>query len=302
MKKIITSLCSAIEELNRPEGESNSGIAYGTLHCYRDDTVIASSTQDTFAYLIINGAVRITQQSGVVEYSSGQYFLSSSIKGVAAHAIAIATPSPHLALRFDFTVEDVVAVLLDMEVNFTSSVLEKSASLEVGSQDQLSFLELALRIVNLAKSGGVNAFLEKHLKREMVYNIVTGPYGSSFVQDILRIRNARDIYSTNDWIRSNYKSVFAVDELAEQLNMSVTSFHRKFKAAIGMGPLQCQKQLRLVEARRLMLDEDFNVTDVALEVGYESLSQFSREYRKMFGLPPQKDIRSIRSKGTDNKS
>lgn len=75
--------------------------------------------------------------------------------------------------------------------------------------------------------------------------------------------------------------------------MSVSLFHRKFRRAVGMGPLQCQKRLRLTEARRLMLDENRNVTGAALDVGYESLSQFIRDYRKMFGLPPKEDILAL---------
>lgn len=87
---------------------------------------------------------------------------------------------------------------------------------------------------------------------------------------------------------------FAVEDLAEQSNMSLSSFHQKFKSAVGMGPLQCQKKLRLTEARRLMLDKAANVTDAAMEVGYESVSQFIRDYRRMFGRSPQKDVQEIR--------
>lgn len=76
--------------------------------------------------------------------------------------------------------------------------------------------------------------------------------------------------------------------------MSVSLFHQKFKNAVGMGPLQCQKRLRLTEARRLMLDENKNVTEASVEVGYESLSQFIRDYRKMFGFAPKEDILRIR--------
>ena len=78
--------------------------------------------------------------------------------------------------------------------------------------------------------------------------------------------------------------------------MSVSLFHQKFKSAVGMGPLQCQKRLRLTEARRLMLDENRNVTEVSLEVGYESLSQFTRDYRRMFGQRPKEDILLLRGR------
>lgn len=83
---------------------------------------------------------------------------------------------------------------------------------------------------------------------------------------------------------------FMVEELAKQWNMSVSQFHQKFKNAIGMGPLQCQKRLRLTEARRLLFDEGKNVTEAAFDVGYESVSQFTREYKKMFGSSPSEDI------------
>lgn len=83
-----------------------------------------------------------------------------------------------------------------------------------------------------------------------------------------------------------------MEELAQQNNMSVSLFHQKFKSAVGMGPLQCKKRLRLTEARRLMMDENKNATEAAMEVGYESSSQFARDYRKMFGASPKEDILS----------
>ena len=83
--------------------------------------------------------------------------------------------------------------------------------------------------------------------------------------------------------------------------MSVSLFHQKFKSAVGMGPLQCQKRLRLTEARRLMLDENKNVTEASLDVGYESTSQFIRDYRKMFGLPTGEDIGRLRGDSSTKK-
>ena len=91
--------------------------------------------------------------------------------------------------------------------------------------------------------------------------------------------------------------IFSVEELAEQQNMSVSLFHQRFKSAVGMGPLQCQKRLRLTEARRLMLDEGRNVTEASIEVGYESLSQFIRDYRKMFGAALKEDVMRLRGAG-----
>ena len=107
-------------------------------------------------------------------------------------------------------------------------------------------------------------------------------------------KNAEEIYRANSWIKEHFRSSFTVEALAEQRNMSVSQFHQKFKSAVGMGPLQCQKRLRLTKARRLMLDEGRNVTESSLEVGYESVSQFIRDYRKLFGASPREDIQDLR--------
>ena len=118
--------------------------------------------------------------------------------------------------------------------------------------------------------------------------------GGQFIQSIVNIQRADEIYQANSWIKENFREFFSVEELAEQQNMSVSLFHQRFKSAVGMGPLQCQKRLRLTEARRLMLDEGRNVTEASIEVGYESLSQFIRDYRKMFGAVPKEDVMRLR--------
>ena len=99
----------------------------------------------------------------------------------------------------------------------------------------------------------------------------------------------------NTWIKANFRSSFSVEELAKAEAMSVSTFHQKFKQVIGMGPVQCQKALRLTEAHRLMLDESNSVTQVAFTVGYESLSQFIRDYRRKYGCSPKEDIVKVRS-------
>lgn len=139
------------------------------------------------------------------------------------------------------------------------------------------------------------AFMGKHIKREIAFFILCGSCGSQFLQSIINIQQAGEIYEINSWIKENFRNSFTVEELAEKRNMSVSLFHQKFKSAVGMAPLQCQKRLRLTETRRLMLDENRNVTEASLEVGYESVSQFTRDYRKMFGLKPKEDILNLRS-------
>jgi transcriptional regulator GlxA family with amidase domain len=132
------------------------------------------------------------------------------------------------------------------------------------------------------------------IEREILYRMLRGPQGAVLRQiagiddRFFQIRNAIT------WIRKHYATAFRVEELAATVNMSPSAFHRRFKATVGLSPLQYQKQIRLYEARRMLFTELGGVTAVALSVGYESLSQFSREYSRLFGAPPARDIRTLR--------
>lgn len=117
---------------------------------------------------------------------------------------------------------------------------------------------------------------------------MSGDYGHFFFQQ------AEGVGKAITWIKENYVRSFTVEELAAANHMSVSGLHHKFKAITTMGPLQYQKRLRLQEARRLMLSGRVDATTSALEVGYESPSQFNREYRRLFGLPPHQDIKAVR--------
>lgn len=116
------------------------------------------------------------------------------------------------------------------------------------------------------------AFMAKHIRREIIFHLMCGSGGRQFLNSVINISQAGEIYEVNSWIKKNFRNSFTVEELAEQKNMSVSLFHQKIKSAVGMGPLQCQKRLRLTEARRLMLDENRNATEAAFEVRYESAS------------------------------
>src|SRR2546428_10515778 len=135
---------------------------------------------------------------------------------------------------------------------------------------------------------------ERYHKREMLFHLLSGDSGHLFFQPVLFDQQADGVGKAIAWIREHYTRSFTVEELATSNNMSVSGLHHQFKAITTMGPLQYQKHLRLQEARRLMLSGSMDATTAALEVGYQSPSQFSREYRRLFGLPPLQDIKAVR--------
>lgn len=189
-----------------------------------------------------------------------------------------------------------ISVVLDLE----EPLLEKITSGTMGEEDMVQADRGVFRAVSsllAAREQPVwSEFLRKNRMWEVLYWALCGSSGRQLLQSVADIGPTEEIYAANSWIKEHFRSSFTVEELAERRNMSVSLFHQKFKRAVGMGPLQCQKRLRLTEARRLMLDENQNVTQASAEVGYESLSQFIRDYRKMFGLAPKEDIQRLKQR------
>jgi len=132
------------------------------------------------------------------------------------------------------------------------------------------------------------------MQKEIVYRLLTGDQGARLRQIASAGSQSHQITRAIDWLKGNYTEPLRIDDLARQVNMSTSTFHHHFRALTAMSPLQYQKRLRLNEARRLMLVQPLDATTVAFQVGYESTSQFNREYSRLFGSPPLRDIKNLR--------
>lgn len=152
-----------------------------------------------------------------------------------------------------------------------------------------------LRLVRLLDKPDAIPILYPSLMREICYWLLTGPNGAKACKFLLPDSHAQRIAEALYILRDDFKRALRIEELAEAARMSPSSFHQHFKTLTSMTPLQYQKQLRLLEARRLMAAEAVNVANAAYQVGYESPSQFSREYARMFGAPPKRDVAGQRA-------
>lgn len=263
LKQIISSKNSQI--LNE--------IPFLKFHTSNSNTIHLPQISSSYIYLILEGSIKF---SGLTEYKQGECFVS----GITTPDFAEILEKPFTALSLEFTNNEIISVMLDIDGEF-----QVKDNLE-------DILDAILKLLKLNKND--NKFLLKHIKREIIFNLITGRNCKEFMEHVLKFQNVDEIYKINTWIKENYKSDFTVETLAEHANMSISGFHEKFKNAVGMEPIQCQKKLRLLEARRLMLDGAKNITQAALEVGYESVAQFTRDYKKIFGLPPKADILKIK--------
>ncbi len=151
-----------------------------------------------------------------------------------------------------------------------------------------------VRLIRLLDQPADIPILAPLAERELLYRLLQGPQGPVLRQIALRDSHLSRIGRAIDWIRLHYDKSCRIEELAEIAGMSPSTFHRHFKAATAMSPLQYQKQVRLQEARHLLLVQSISAGGAAFAVGYESPSQFSREYTRQFGLPPARDAARLR--------
>ncbi len=265
------------------------------LHLFRhtDKTISMPQAEIPYIYFVLDGEFRLYTPSGILDYVSEQYSVSAIDTPEYGYVLAFSEQHDFLTASVDFTANDVMSVIIALSDDIIEKILDDTLDDAFkGKQDQSVFSCLE-RMIDALNEPLSMEFLGEQARTEMIFHILCGSCGKSFIQSITNIKSAGEIYEANSWIKRNYRQSFKVEELAEQWNMSVSQFHQKFKNAVGMGPLQCQKRLRLTEARRLMLDEGKNATEAASDVGYESLSQFTREYRKMFGNSPTEDIQFL---------
>lgn len=227
-------------------------------------------TESFYLYVVVDGSLRLFTPSGILDYVPGQYSVSKIDTPNAGHVQAFSQEGDFLALAIEFTPNDVISVVLDLEGGLAQEIADGTVDSGVMERADRAVLSSICRLLSAAREPPQLSFMGKQILREILFYVLCGASGSRFLRSVVNFQQAGEIYAANSWIKENFRSSFTVEELAERRNMSVSQFHQKFKNAVGMGPLQCQKRLRLTEGRRLMLDEGKNATEAALDVGYES--------------------------------
>ncbi|MBL0372074.1 AraC family transcriptional regulator [Rhizobium sp. KVB221] len=226
----------------------------------------------------------------VFEYGPGRHMLVSVDLPVIGQVIGATETEPYLAVRLDLDL-DLCADLL-MRVSPPSG--ETGRGLVI-SDTPRELVEAAIRLMRLQETPEDIDELAPLIEREMMYRLLKGEQGA-FIRRMLEPENRnRNIGRAISWIKENYNRSFKVEDVASLSGMSPSSLHQHFREATAMSPLQYQKQLRLQEARRLIFSHSFDAASAGHSVGYDSPSQFSREYKRLFGAPPQRDIDRLRS-------
>jgi AraC-like DNA-binding protein len=281
------------ERITRAEGTTPTVIPFLSVCRHSCESPLIRSVLTPSFCLILQGNKEFHLGQDILYYHAGDYVASVIDMPASGQVVGATRKSPYVGLRLDFTTQEIATVVMEAGIKVKLKDKKLKAGAFIGKSDT-ALLDSLIRLLQLVDKPKEAPFLSALLKREMIFHLLSGDYGHLFVQQALFDQQAAGIGKAITWIKENYSRSFTVEELAKSSNMSVSGLHHKFKAITTMGPLQYQKQLRLQEARRLMVNGSMDATTAALEVGYESPSQFSREYRRLFGLPPLQDIKAVR--------
>ncbi len=243
--------------------------------------------------LIAGGRKRIMLGDEVYLYDSANFLLVSVGLPVVGQVIQASPGEPYLGLRLDLDMGQVGEFLMDAAVA-APDLAAPGRGLAVSPIDA-PLLGAVTRLVALLDTPDEIGVMAPLILREITYRLLRGPQGQRLRQIVGAEGQAQRIALAIDWLRRRFDQPFRIDELARAAHMSPSALHHHFKAVTAMSPLQYQKRLRLQEARCLMLGEGLDAAAAGYRVGYESPSQFSREYRRLFGRPPKLDLESLRA-------
>jgi AraC-like DNA-binding protein len=237
--------------------------------------------------VVIQGAKEIHFGSDRLEYQAMQCLVVSVELPASGRIVEASAEKPYLGVMIDLDVGVLREVLEQLDTPPTAPT-EPGPCVFVGNVDQ-PLADCILRLVRMSDTPKAIPILYPSLMREICYWLLSGPHGSDLCSLALPETNTERLAKAIRMLHVDFAGTLRVEHLADVAQMSSSSFHQHFKALTSMTPLQFQKQLRLLEARRLMVSEAANVADAAYQVGYESASQFSREYSRTFGIAPKQD-------------
>lgn len=242
--------------------------------------------------VIAQGSKEVLLGDDRYHYDPMHYLLATIELPIASQILEASQAQPFLSLRLDLDPALIGSIMV--EAGYPSP--QRSATVKAIDVSPLdaNLLDAVVRLVRLLDAPAEASVLAPLIQREIMYRLLTGAQGDRLRQIAVLGGYTHHITRAIDRLRKEFNQPLRIEDVARELGMSVSGFHHHFKSVTAMSPLQFQKQLRLQEARRLMLGENLDATSAAYRVGYDDASHFNREYKRLFGAPPMRDVERLR--------
>lgn len=285
-------LAQAIARFAQSDGDYTTAVQGLSLHRRKGVTEPLHCIFNLGLGVVAQGDKQAMVGEEVISYGPGQSMLTTIDLPVISHVMRATVQEPLLGLMLTLDTQRVVQVAAQMQLPPLPKVpAYRPISVEALNEPLLGAL---IRLVRLIEEPALTDRLAPLIQQEIIIRLLTGPHGPQLRHLAANGSPTQQISRAVAWLKQNFKRAIQVNDLAARVHMSPSTFRQHFRAITGTSPLQYQKQLRLQEARQLMLNENLDASNAGGLVGYESASQFSREYSRLFGAPPQQDVRRLR--------
>lgn len=242
--------------------------------------------------LVAQGAKRVVLGDDTYIYNAHRYLITSVHLPTVVQIIEASPEKPYLGLKLIFDQREISQLMADS--NLPPPRPQQSSRGMATGEITLPLLTAFQRLIDLLAEPQDIPILAPIIQREITYRLLVGDQGKRLRQIASAGSQSHQIARAINWLKGNFTQALRIDDLATHVGMSSSTFHHHFRSMTALSPLQFQKQLRLQEARRLMLSEHLDAASASFQVGYESPSQFSRDYSRLFGSPPLRDIVKLR--------
>ena len=295
----MNALAHAIDHFAQTEGDCTTPIPALTLHRRSAPTERLHCIYSLGLGVIAQGGKQVMLGDEVIHCGPGQSMLTTIGLPVVSHVTHGSVRKPFLGLLLTLDVRQIVQAASEMELPPPS----RERAYRPVSTERLdeALIDALVRLVKLLDKPALTSRLAPLIQQEITIRLLAGPYGPQLQDFVAAGSPSQQIAKAVAWLKQNFTLALHVEDLAERTHMSPSTFRQHFRAITGMSPLQFQKQLRLQEARQLMLNQSLDAGNAGGRVGYESASQFSREYSRLFGAPPQRDIKRMRLSQTSSR-
>ena len=284
-------LATRIAQWTEDKNRFDTSIHGLSLHRWETPTQPTSYMLAPSICLIGQGRKRLFLGEDSYVYDASKFLITSVELPVTAQILEASRDKPYLGLTMELDLRLIAQLILDN--NMPSARPSKDRlGISVG-EASTPLIDAFNRLLDLLEHPDDVPVLAPLIQQEIFYRLLKGEQGPRLRQITSAGNHGYQIARAIDWLKENFSKPIKIEELAGKVGLSVSAFHNHFRAMTALSPLQFQKRMRLNEARRLMLAEHLDASKAAFEVGYESPSQFSREYTRLFGAPPMKDIKNL---------